>query len=170
MPCNSVTYAEWCEKHSNWTIANLTFPEDAPYDVSALAPIFDTYYAPYNVVDPRNDFATELQLNLDLVADRLARYYNELDTFVGHEHTVMTNEYGERHTNDKGYEYPIAGTNVSPNVENDATTDETTDTTTVTKETDPFKHLDDMAKIKTFAEYFIDQFKDCFTLACALTW
>lgn len=167
--CNAITYAEWCEVHSDWSIANLDFGT-IDYDKSSIAVIFDKYYAPFIVVDPRNDFAKELQLAYDLAKARIDQYYTAMGEFVPHEYTHMENNYGARHTNDKAYEYPIDGSTPSPNVSSDSNTDNAKDTTDITKDTDPFKHMVDLGGLRTFEEFFIEQFRDCFTLACGMTW
>ena len=132
----------------------------------------NTYYANWCIVDPFDDFATELKVAFMLAEDKLTAYKSQLTDFNPGAHTVMSVDYGERGNTEYGYRYPIGG-NVdtsAPNTGAKATVDAVTDTTTVDKNEEPFKNLDKTKAMDGWLKFFVDQFKDCFTLCEAMTW
>ena len=133
---------------------------------------FNVYYANWCIVDPFDDFATELKVAFTLAEDKLRTYKAQLTDFTPGAHTVMSVDYGERGNTEYGYRYPIGGNvNTSaPNTGAKATVDAVTDTTTVDKNEEPFKNLDKTKAMDGWLKFFVDQFKDCFTLCEAMTW
>lgn len=132
----------------------------------------NSYYANWCIVDPFDDFATELKVAFTLAEDKLRTYKAQLTDFTPGAHTVMSVDYGERGNTEYGYRYPIGG-NVdtsAPNTGAKATVDAVTDTTTVDKNEEPFKNLDKTKDMDGWLKFFVDQFKDCFTLCEAMTW
>ena len=133
---------------------------------------FNTYYANWCIVDPFDDFATELKVAFTLAEDKLRAYKAQLEDFNPSAKTVMSVAYGKRGNTDYGYRYPIGG-NVetsAPNTGAKSTVDAVTDTTTVDKNEEPFKNLDKTKAMDGWLKFFVDQFRDCFTLAEAMTW
>ena len=133
---------------------------------------FNTYYANWCIVDPFDDFESELKVAFMLAEDKLTTYKAQLTDFNPGAHTVMSVDYGERGNTEYGYRYPIGGNvNTSaPNTGAKATVDAVTDTTTVDKNEEPFKNLDKTKAMDGWLKFFVDQFKDCFTLCEAMTW
>lgn len=132
----------------------------------------NTYYANWCIVDPFDDFESELKVAFMLAEDKLRAYKSQLTDFTPGAHTVMSVDYGERGNTEYGYRYPIGG-NVdtsAPNTGAKATVDAVTDTTTVDKNEEPFKNLDKTKAMDGWLKFFVDQFKDCFTLCEAMTW
>ena len=132
----------------------------------------NTYYANWCIVDPFDDFESELKVAFMLAEDKLTAYKAQLTDFNPGAHTVMSVDYGERGNTEYGYRYPIGGNvNTSaPNTGAKATVDAVTDTTTVDKNEEPFKNLDKTKAMDGWLKFFVDQFKDCFTLCEAMTW
>lgn len=132
----------------------------------------NTYYANWCIVDPFDDFESELKVAFMLAEDKLRAYKAQLTDFNPGAHTVMTVDYGERGNTDYGYRYPIGGTveSSAPNTGAKSTVNEVTDTTTVDKNEEPFKNLDKTKAMDGWLRFFVDQFKDCFTLCEAMTW
>ena len=133
---------------------------------------FNSYYANWCIVDPFNDFESELKVAFMLAEDKLTAYKSQLTDFTPGAHTVMTVDYGERGNTDYGYRYPIGGDvdTSAPNTGAKATVDAVTDTTTVDKNEEPFKNLDKTKAMDGWLRFFVDQFKDCFTLCEGMTW
>lgn len=132
----------------------------------------NTYYANWCIVDPFDDFESELKVAFMLAEDKLTAYKAQLTDFNPGAHTVMSVDYGKRGNTEYGYRYPIGG-NVdtsAPNTGAKATVDAVTDTTTVDKNEEPFKNLDKTKAMDGWLKFFVDQFKDCFTLCEAMTW
>ena len=133
---------------------------------------FNSYYANWCIVDPFGDFESELKIAFMLAEDKLTAYKAQLTDFTPGAHTVMTVDYGERGNTDYGYRYPIGGDvdTSAPNTGAKATVDAVTDTTTVDKNEEPFKNLDKTKAMDGWLRFFVDQFKDCFTLCEGMTW
>ena len=133
---------------------------------------FNTYYANWCIVDPFDDFESELKVAFMLAEDKLSAYKAQLTDFNPGAHTVMTVDYGERGNTDYGYRYPIGGDvdTSAPNTGAKSTVNEVTDTTTVDKNEEPFKNLDKTKAMDGWLRFFVDQFKDCFTLCEGMTW
>ena len=132
----------------------------------------NTYYANWCIVDPFDDFATELKIAFTLAEDKLRAYKAQLEDFNPSAKTVMSVAYGQRGNTDYGYRYPIGG-NVetsAPNTGAKSTVDAVTDTTTVDKNEEPFKNLDKTKAMDGWLKFFVDQFRECFTIAEAMTW
>lgn len=132
----------------------------------------NSYYANWCIVDPFDDFESELKVAFMLAEDKLRAYKAQLTNFNPGAHTVMTVDYGERGNTDYGYRYPIGGSvdTSAPNTGAKSTVNEVTDTTTVDKNEEPFKNLDKTKAMDGWLRFFVDQFKDCFTIAEAMTW
>lgn len=132
----------------------------------------NTYYANWCIVDPFDDFESELKVAFMLAEDKLTAYKSQLTDFNPGAHTVMSVDYGERGNTEYGYRYPIGGDvdTSAPNTGAKSTVDKVTDTTTVDKNEEPFKNLDKTKAMDGWLKFFVDQFKDCFTLCEAMTW
>ena len=131
----------------------------------------NTYYANWCIVDPFDDFATELKVAFMMAEDKLRAYKAQLEDFSPSAKTVMSVAYGQRDSSSDDYEYPInAGLVTQPNRTQKGKQNAVTDTTTVDKNEEPFKNLDKTKAMDGWLKFFVDQFRDCFTLAEAMTW
>ena len=166
-----MTYKDWCKENDDFSIADLEFG-DIDYDIEALAPMFDMYYACWFVNKGCSDFVNELQLCYDMAKERIDAYYAKITDFVPNSHTKMTVDYGKRIATNKEYDYPVTNVIESTRPSNGtrAEADAVKDTTTVDKDEAPFKTLREFRDFSTFAEFFMAQFKDCFTLIEGATW
>ena len=132
---------------------------------------FNTYYANWCIVDPFDDFENELKVAFMLAEDKLKAYKEQLEDFNPSAKTVMSVAYGQRDTTSDDYEYPInTSQNIQPNRTQKGKQNAVTDTTTVDKNEEPFKNLDKTKAMDGWLKFFVDQFRDCFTLAEAMTW
>lgn len=166
-----ITYKDWCKDNDDFSIADLEFGE-VEYDTEAIASMFDRHYACWFVNKGCLDFKDDLQLCYDMAKERIDSYYSKLTDFVPNAHTKMTVDYGKRTSTNKGYNYPVTEdiADTRPSNGERGEVDAVKDTTTVDKDEAPFKTLREFRDFSTFAEFFIDQFKDCFTLIEGATW
>ena len=167
------TYKEWCEESDPaYTLkGNLDFGE-VSYDTDAVGDLFDKFYACWFINAGCLDFEDDLQMCYDLAKDRIDKFYAKIAEFDPNAKTTMSVAYGQRGSKEYGYEYPLTG-NVdtsTPNRGAKSNVDAVTDTTTVSKDEAPFKTVREFRDFPTFVEFFIDQFKDCFTLVEGVTW
>lgn len=143
---------------------------DSPLVTDEESDFFSLYYDNWCIVDPYNDFVSELTMSFLLARDRLTAYKEQLDDFSPDAKTVMDVEYGERNIVGKDYEYPLDSETVTPNRKSDSKQESFTDTTTVRKNDEPFKNLDKTKDLDGWLKFFVKQFEDCFTLIQGMTW
>lgn len=143
---------------------------DSPLVTDEESDFFSLYYDNWCIVDPYNDFVSELKMSFLLARDRLTAYKEQLDDFSPDAKTVMDVEYGERNVEGKDYEYPLDSETVTPNRKSNSKQESFTDTTTVRKNDEPFKNLDKTKDLDGWLKFFVKQFEDCFTLIQGMTW
>lgn len=167
--CEGIKFKDWRADNDDINLSDI-IEDDLIGEAEDEA--FNLYYANWCIVDPFNNFEDELKVAFMIARFRLATYKDQLDDFNPNAHTVMSVEYGERGNTEYGYRYPIGG-NVdtsAPNTGAKSTVNSVTDTTTVDKAEEPFKNLDKTKIMDGWLKFFVDQFKDCFTLCEAMTW
>ena len=164
-----IKYKRWCDENA-YTLAQV-FDGDEDYDTSAIADLFDSYYANWWIVDPDNDFSVELKRTYAMAKQRINLYYGYLvNDFNPSALTEMSVSYGQRGGENSAYDYPLSGATVKPSRKDTSKTDAVTDTTTVRKAEEPFKTLNRIGDFMSFEDFFLAQFRDCFTRFTAMTW
>lgn len=143
---------------------------DSPLVTDEESDFFSLYYDNWCIVDPYNDFESELKMSFLLARDRLTAYKEQLQGFSPDAKTIMDVAYGERNVDNKSYEYPFDNATPNPNNQSTSKQNAFTDTTTVRKNDEPFKNLDKTKELDGWLKFFVKQFEDCFTLIQGMTW
>ena len=166
--CKSAKFKDWRADNNDINLSDIIESELIGETEDEF---FNDYYANWCIVDPFDDFETELKVAFMTAMEKLTLYRAQMTDFNPSAKTVMSVAYGQRDTSSDDYEYPInAGLVRQPNRTQTGKQNAVTDTTTVNKNEEPFKNLDKTKAMDGWLKFFVDQFKDCFTLCEAMTW